>query len=1064
MSALPLKGWTRLLVALAFCILAGATLMVAQQLPLKSYTTGDGLAHNDINRVVNDSHGFLWFCTGEGLSRFDGYVFTNYGVEQGLPHRTVTGFLETRGGEFWVATTGGLVHFNPQGAPSPRVVYANEVVTPAPMFTVVVPKDKDRYARAITTLLESRDGVVWVGTMKRLYRLERIGGRYELLPADIGVLIEQSRQVHVLDMLEDRHGSLWVASFSGLFRRRPDGRTEQYTKRDGLPDDTIHHLLEDHQGRLWIGTRFGGFFRFAANDGHAPPFVAESYNQRNGLQTDWVFQLYETSDRRFWVATNKGLIEFFPDGDGQGHRFHTWTRRNGLSFQEITALKEDSEGNLWLGTNSSGAMKLARNGFITYGRQEGIFSVQAIFDDPAGRVCFRGVIDGDQRGKAFDGEKLDLLGSDTGTFFERFGCFDGQRFDWFKPSVPFDFGSAPEQIAVQTRDGEWWVGSGAGLYRFPASGNFPSIKTVRPLAVYTTKDGLPYAHVSQIFADSGDNIWIQAFGLARLDRGSKRLRNLGNAAGLPSPRDDGANSFGEDRGGNLWISFNTGVARCRDGRFTFFGADDGLPPGGIRGIYSDRRAGRLWLASTRGGLIRIDTPAADRPAFRRYTTAEGLSANSAGVITEDLYGRIYVSTGRGLDQLTPETGRIKHYTTADGLAPGDIVAVFRDRTGAIWVGTYRGLSRFTPAPATPAPPPPILITGLRVGGEQGNLSALGETAITLAELAHDRNQIQIDFVALGFAPGEVLRYQYKLEGSDADWCAPSDHRTVNYASLAPGRYRFLVRAINSDGILSENPATVTFTILRPVWQRWWFVSLATLGASLAAWVFYRSRIRRIIELERMRTRIAMDLHDDIGSSLSRIAILSEVSRQRLGKEQNGVSESLAQMANTSRDLVDSMSDIVWAINPRRDRVSDLTQRMREFAGDVFIAREIEFSFRAPAGALEVRLDADVRRLLYLIFKEAVNNAARHSQCTHAEIEFEAAQDCLVLCVRDNGRGFDPIGDTGTSRNGNGLASMRERAQALGGEIEIIAQANTGTAVKLNVPLRPRAGNRWRLSV
>jgi signal transduction histidine kinase len=138
--------------------------------------------------------------------------------------------------------------------------------------------------------------------------------------------------------------------------------------------------------------------------------------------------------------------------------------------------------------------------------------------------------------------------------------------------------------------------------------------------------------------------------------------------------------------------------------------------------------------------------------------------------------------------------------------------------------------------------------------------------------------------------------------------------------------------------------------------------------------------------------------------------------------------------------------------------------MREFAGDVFIAREIEFSFRAPAGGLEVRLDADVRRLLYLIFKEAVNNAARHSQCTRAEIEFEASQDCLVLCVRDNGRGFDPIGDTGINRNGNGLASMRERAQALGGEIEIIAQANTGTAVKLNVPLRPRPGKRWRLPV
>src|SRR5262249_60497362 len=224
---------------------------------------------------------------------------------------------------------------------------------------------------------------------------------------------------------------------------------------------------------------------------------------------------------------------------------------------------------------------------------------------------------------------------------------------------------------------------------------------------------------------------------------------------------------------------------------------------------------------------------------------------------------------------------------------------------------------------------------------------------------------------------------------------------------------------------------------------------------------YRYRVAQLVRMERIRLRIAQDLHDDIGSSLSQIAILSEVSRRRLGSEQHSVGESLSQIANTSRDLVDSMSDIIWAINPRRDRVSDLTQRMRGFASDVFTAREIEFSFRAPEGGLELRLDAGLRRQLYLIFKEAVNNAARHSRCTQAEIEFEVTQDRLLLRVRDNGRGFDPNGDAATSRNGAGLVSMRERAEALSGEIEIITQANSGTAVKLNLPLSPRAGPRWR---
>src|SRR5262245_45014313 len=403
------KNLRRRFITLAFWLVGGANFVAAQQLPLKSYTTADGLAHNGVNRIVKDSRGFLWFCTEEGLSRFDGYSFTNYGVEQGLPHRTVTDFLETRAGEFWLATHGGLVRFNPQGAPAHRIVYANEAVMPTPMFTVVVPEDKDRFARAATALLESRDGTIWCGTRKHLYRLERRGGRFELLLIDIGA--QSLKQIEVTDLLEDRYGSLWIGTFAhGLFRRWPDGSAATYTHRDGLPDvdNNVRDLLEDHDGRLWVATGSVGFYRVVADGSHAPPVVTEAYSQQNGLPTGWVFRLYEASDHRFWVATNLGLVEFFPDGNEQGRRFNVWTRRNGLSFQEITALGEDAGGNLWLGTNHTGVMKLARNGFTTYGEQYGLAGVHAIFEDAASGICFRGAVLGDQRDGAFDGAKLDV--------------------------------------------------------------------------------------------------------------------------------------------------------------------------------------------------------------------------------------------------------------------------------------------------------------------------------------------------------------------------------------------------------------------------------------------------------------------------------------------------------------------------------------------------------------------------------------------------------------------------------------------------------------------------------
>jgi ligand-binding sensor domain-containing protein len=325
----------------------------AERLPLKAYTTAEGLAHNVVTKIVRDSRGFLWFCTSDGLSRFDGYTFMNFGTDQGLPHASVTDLLETRSGEYWVATYGGVVRFNPKGTPANRVVYDGEASVIAPMFTVTLSEDQDRRARAITVLLEDRNGAIWCGTQKGLSRLERINNRIALRSVDIGIPNEYPEQGIISELLEDRYGTVWIAAPSGLYRRWPDGNAARYTKRDGLPSEYLQDLLEDHEGHLWAGTRLGGFFRFNADDTHSPPVVAQAFTIKDGLPTTWVFQLFESSDRRFWVATGRGLVEFFPNGNEHGQRFRSYTTRNGLSYHDITALNEDLGGNLWLGTNTA---------------------------------------------------------------------------------------------------------------------------------------------------------------------------------------------------------------------------------------------------------------------------------------------------------------------------------------------------------------------------------------------------------------------------------------------------------------------------------------------------------------------------------------------------------------------------------------------------------------------------------------------------------------------------------------------------------------------------------------
>jgi signal transduction histidine kinase len=440
-----------------------------------------------------------------------------------------------------------------------------------------------------------------------------------------------------------------------------------------------------------------------------------------------------------------------------------------------------------------------------------------------------------------------------------------------------------------------------------------------------------------------------------------------------------------------------------------------------------------------------------------YSRKDGLSSDQITSVVEDRLGRMYLSTGIGVDRLDPATGHIKRYTTADGLANSYVSVSYRDRNGALWFGTLQGLSKLVVDTDKPTEPPPILIKGLRVAGNELPISDLGVKQAGAFEFEANKNQLEVKFVSPAFRSGEVLRYQLMLEGADNDWGAPIDQRTVTYANLKPGNYRFLVRAINADGVVSTEPAAITFKIIPPVWQRWWFVALLVVLLAAITHLIYRYHTLRLLELERVRTRIATDLHDDIGSSLSKIAILSDLAGQEVAVAESPVTGSLGQIADTSRDALDSMSDIVWAVNPQRDHLSDLTHRMRRFAEDLLDARDIDFTFKAPVDEKDIRLGADLRREVYLIFKECVNNLVKHSDCTRAELDFRIDGQWLVFSMSDNGSGFEPKEvSTNGGMGGHGLVSMQRRAQALGGSFTF---DNNGTRVTLRVPLRDRKG--WR---
>jgi len=321
---------------------------------------------------------------------------------------------------------------------------------------------------------------------------------------------------------------------------------------------------------------------------------------------------------------------------------------------------------------------------------------------------------------------------------------------------------------------------------------------------------------------------------------------------------------------------------------------------------------------------------------------------------------------------------------------------------------------------------------------------LGESEIPALNLDSDQRQVTIEFLGLGATLGERLRYEYRLNNSD--W-TPTGERTLNFANLGNGVNRLEIRAATADRIYSAKPASVSFKIAAPVWQRPWFVALTIALIGLTVFGIYRYRLNRLLEIERTRTRIATDLHDDIGTNLSKISLLSEIVNLQLANQNIESNRLLKSIGEISRESVASMSDIVWAINPKRDSVLELTRRMRLHLEESFLDKNARVRFNAPGDDISIKLSMDARRELYLIFKEAVSNAARHSNCRNIEVDFRLENNVIFLRVTDDGKSLD----VSQRADGNGLENMRSRAEKNGGKFEIESEAGRGTILKIQFP-------------
>jgi signal transduction histidine kinase/streptogramin lyase len=1046
------------------CLLLSALLGIpgvaySEHLPVKIYTSADGLGSGFIDFLMRDSRGFIWICTRDGLSRFDGSQFITYQIgDETAPG--VESFYETRDGVYWIGTTGGLYRFNPDSLAAPKVSRNGRPILTAEFVN-----------RWRGTMLEDRKGNLWF-LSDGVFLLEEKNGKASFTKLDLNLPTEMNQEYAVTAMYEAEDGSFWISTSFGLVRRLPDARTIFYPHPRAMIEGSTAMLL-DTQNRVWLKRELDLFvikpepieslsnfesltkrtltpttiaplktdvvLRMPEKPGEVLQIFCNDYFYRWALKG-----MYATSDGHVWITTEQDLFEY----DGQ--MLHRFNSSQGLATNMVR-MAEDAANNLWF-SGQTGLVRLDRKGLISYGEMDGLSSprLNSIYEDRNGSLYIS-----------------------NGNFF--LSKLENKAFQTVELTVSQSAKSMwTSRSAFLDSHGEWWVMTTEGLYRFAATTDFASLDKSRPVAIYTERNGLKSNNVYQVFEDKRGDIWVSTrgtsaeSGLYRWSRTKNTFYELTEKENFPSRK--AASSFAEDNHGNLWFGFyEGGLARYKDGRFTILEESEGGDSGVIIDLLVDRK-GALWFSSSRSGLHRIDDLNAENLQYASYTTNDGLTSNNVRTITEDAFGNLYLGTVRGVDRFTPETGRVKHFSVSDGLASDFVVDSHCDKSGTLWFATVNGLSKLVPSQSEPPSDPQIWLGGLRISGLAQAVSQLGSARIPALELHYTENNFQIDFFGLDFRAGETLRYQYKLEGSYGDWSAPSEQRSVTFANLSPARYRFLVRAVNSDGVSSSNPAVIEFTILPPIWLRWWFLAIAVFAGALTIYAFWRYRYQRMkavfeaqealrrsheerfAEMERIRKRIATDLHDDIGSSLTQISILSEVVQQRTNGNNSQLSEPLSMIAGASRELVDAMSDIVWAINPQKDHLNDLTQRMRRFASDVLTARNIAFEFIEPDEDNDIVLGANIRREVFLIFKESINNLVRHSSCTEARIDFQIAEDTLNLIVCDDGRGFDVSNDS----EGHGLSSMRQRASGIGGRLEMISQVGKGTTIKLELSINHRA--------
>lgn len=977
------------------------------------WTTDNGLPQNSVTGLTRTPDGYIWFTTQEGLVRFDGVRFKvfNKSNTPEITNNRMTGAFADKSGRIWMDTEEGDVLSYEKGVFS--IAMKSGEVPPGlrsaffdnPLGSVIFFVEYTHYP-----------------DQKSLYKHYRYQNR-EFVPLTIEGLSEDSYLI-----LTDRDGGLWFAGEKGL-RRYKDRKLEIFDLGGFSAGEIYKTVYEDRQGSIWLGyTDQQKQFLLRIKDGRvesfpsplAPvsDFAEDSRGNlwislfRNGIyriDQRWVAadkpipnllepvllidrltgsgHLCPDPEGGTWVGTNQGLVRLTPQ------TIRVFSKQEGLPEENVYPVYEDSAGRIWAGVWENSLVRYENGSFKTFLRTKDTYNLTSLFEDRSGR--------------SWIGTVGWLYYLDKGTLVN----FSGQA--GFSGQTEFS-------VISEDRENNLWFGTSRGLSRYSGE----------KATVFTKKDGLPDDYIIALL---------------------------------------------QTRDGKIWVGTRGGLASIGNGKLTAFTTADGLASNYIRSLYEDSD-GVLWIGSYDGGLTRYKDG-----KFTRFTTKEGLSSNGVFCILEDDRGWFWMNSNQGIYRVSKQElndfadGKTESvtsiaYNKQDGLLNvegngGRQPAGIKSRDGRLWFPTAQGIAVVDPESVTTNQlPPPVLIEDVFIDRNPVVDEKLQSTIYNPSEivLAPGQSNLEINYTGISYINSGQVKFKYKLEGLDREWNDVGTRRTAYYSYLPQGEYTFHVIAANRDGVWNTDGASVKVRVLPPFYKTNWF--LATCAAAFLAmlWMLYQLRVRQLAHQFNMtlearvseRTRIARELHDTLLQSFqglllrfqSVLKILPErplEARQRLESALDQAAGAIAE----GRDAVQGLRSSAFETNDLANGITAIAEGLTSNTS----------ALDSPTINVEVEgaprnLNPVVRDEAYRIAGEALRNAVRHAQARQIAVEIRYGEGQFRLRVRDDGKGIDEETVRGAaSARHFGLHGMRERAENVGGRLEVRSRLDSGTEVELSIP-------------